>query len=95
MDDHCDDHSHIIGIRDELIYTMGSGLRLSHVTEGVQTREKMIVRWEFHIFLNLLCFVACSVRVCREVDVQLQCNSYLPSMRWKMVSLVFELTSYE
>ena len=26
--DHCDDHSHIIGIRDELIHTMQSGLRL-------------------------------------------------------------------
>ena len=42
--DHCDDHSHIIGIGDELIYTMWIGLRLSNVTEGVQTRAKMIVR---------------------------------------------------
>ena len=42
--DHCDNYSHIIGIGEELIYTMWSGLRLSNVTEGVQTRAKMIVR---------------------------------------------------
>ena len=43
-DDYCDDHSHIIGIGDELIYTMWSGLRLGNATKGVQTRAKMIVR---------------------------------------------------
>ena len=48
--DHGDDHSHIIGIGDELIYTMWSGLRLGNATEGVQTRVKMMVRRKFHIF---------------------------------------------
>ncbi|KAL4563818.1 hypothetical protein LXL04_027865 [Taraxacum kok-saghyz] len=43
-DDYCDDHSHIIGIGDELIYTMWSGLRLGNASKGVQTRAKMIVR---------------------------------------------------
>ena len=91
---HVDDHEFDIGIRDELIHSIWSGSWLCHVTNNVHTREKMIVRPEFHIS-QLSAFRVCSIRECLEVDGRLWCDSYCSGMRLKMTSLVSELTSNE
>ena len=49
-----DDYGHIIGIREELMHTRWSRLWLPRDTEGVQTRERKIVRREILISLSVV-----------------------------------------
>ena len=63
-----DDHEFDIRIRDELIHSIWNGSWLRHVTIGVHTREKMIVRQELHISSSFCVWYMIYYRESLDVD---------------------------